>query len=156
MTTSTGSGLAYLSWPLSNGELMPKSSYDAARFSRALPSDLRGAGRAVVACRSRSGCTWPRRQGQWFDRAARRFALFGLCLIIAQGDRRRRRAEGTACANFGDAWHAGPAHTLATFSCIAYQNSRRYRPRRRPSRTVRPEAAARSSRSCCSRSSRKR
>ncbi len=27
LTTSTGSGLAYLDWPLSDGQLMPESSY---------------------------------------------------------------------------------------------------------------------------------
>jgi heme A synthase len=138
MTTSTGSGLAYLSWPLSNGELMPVSSYTT------LPGFLEHFHRifgALAGLLSLSLALWLHLgrdvEGQRFDRTARRTALFGLGLIIAQG------VIGGVGVLKGLPALTSVTHgtlaqlTLATFSCIAYQNSRRYRTTE-PVRTVRP------------------
>ena len=138
MTTSTGSGLAYLSWPLSNGELMPESSYTT------LPGFLEHFHRifgALAGLLSLALALWLHlgrdADGGRLDPLARRTAWFGLGLIIVQG------VIGGVGVLKGLPHVTSVTHgtlaqlTLATFSCIAYQNSRRYRTTE-PVRTVRP------------------
>ncbi|HEU4417820.1 MAG TPA: COX15/CtaA family protein [Planctomycetota bacterium] len=138
MTTSTGSGLVYLSWPLSNGELMPESSYTT------LPGFLEHFHRifgALAGLLSLALALWLHVgrdvDGERFDRMARHTAWFGLGLIIVQG------VIGGVGVLKGLPALTSVTHgtlaqlTLATFSCIAYQNSRRYRTTA-PVRTVRP------------------
>lgn len=81
MTTSTGSGLAYADWPLSDGQLMPESSYTT------LPGFLEHFHRLTAASAGLLSLTlmvwllrWP-----GMDRDVRRLAVLGLCLIVVQG-----------------------------------------------------------------------
>ena len=123
MTTSTGSGLAFADWPLSDGQLMPKSSYTT------LPGFFEHFHRlfgALAGFLSLWLAFWlhGKRLG---DIAVRRTAWFGLGLIIVQG------AFGGVgvllkLPTFTSVTHGTLAQlTLATFAWIAYQLSDRYR-----------------------------
>lgn len=126
MTTSTGSGLAYLDWPTSDGQLMPESSYTT------LPGFLEHFHRlfgATAGALSLSLVLWlqlGRRGGSWTD-AARRTAWFGLALIVVQG------VIGGVGVLQGLPALTSVTHgtlaqlTLATFAFVAYQLSDRYR-----------------------------
>lgn len=81
MTTSTGSGLAFLDWPTSDGEFMPERSYTT------VPGFLEHFHRLLGACAGLIVLTltiWLARHPS-ASRAARRTAWFGLGLIIVQG-----------------------------------------------------------------------
>jgi heme A synthase len=127
MTTSTGSGLAFLDWPLSDGHLMPERSYTT------LPGFFehfhRLAG-ATAGALSLSLALWlhlGRRDGTRIaDAAARRTAWLGLCLIVVQG------VIGGVGVLRGLPAVTSVTHgtlaqlTLATFACAAYQLSDRH------------------------------
>ncbi|HEX6811219.1 MAG TPA: COX15/CtaA family protein [Planctomycetota bacterium] len=137
MTTSTGSGLAYLDWPRSDGQLMPESSYTT------LPGFLEHFHRlfgALAGALSLSLALWlqlGRARGGYALEAASRTAWFGLGLIIVQG------VIGGVGVLKGLPAITSVTHgtlaqlTLATFSWIAYQLSGRYQTTA-PVRTVRP------------------
>ncbi len=123
MTTSTGSGLAFTDWPLSDGQLMPKSSYTT------LPGFFEHFHRlfgALAGILSLWLTFWL--QGQRFrDTAVQRTAWFGLGLIVVQGV---FGGVGVLLKlpTFTSVTHGTLAQlTLATFAWIAYQLSDRYR-----------------------------
>ena len=77
MTTSTGSGLAFADWPMSDGKLMPERSYTT------LPGFLEHFHRvfgAVAGLLSLWLAVWLWR-GQLGDNKARKTAWFGGCLL---------------------------------------------------------------------------
>ncbi|MEO6596115.1 MAG: COX15/CtaA family protein [Planctomycetota bacterium] len=129
MTTSTGSGLAYLDWPRSDGQLMPESSYTT------LPGFFEHFHRlfgATAGLLSLSLALWLHASRDRHDHrgvlaSARRTAWFGLCLIIAQG------VIGGVGVLKGLPAITSVTHgtlaqlTLATFACCTYQLSDRYR-----------------------------
>jgi cytochrome c oxidase assembly protein subunit 15 len=82
MTTSTGSGLAFADWPLSDGQLMPERSYTT------LPGFFehfhRLAG-ATAGLLSLSLALWLHLGQRLAGAGARRTAWFGLLLITVQG-----------------------------------------------------------------------
>ncbi|HEX5052266.1 MAG TPA: COX15/CtaA family protein [Planctomycetota bacterium] len=129
MTTSTGSGLVYLDWPTSDGQLMPESSYTT------LPGFLEHFHRlfgATAGALSLSLAIWLH-VGRGLDGArsappgARATAWGGLGLIIVQG------VVGGVGVRLGLPAVTSVTHgilaqlTLATFAWIAYQLSNRYR-----------------------------
>lgn len=122
MTTSTGSGLAFLDWPLSDGQLMPERSY------RTLPGFFEHFHRLFGACAgllSLSLMVWLRRAAP--GSPAARTALFGLVLIIVQGV-----VGGVGVLKslpaITSVTHGTLAQlTLATFAWLAYQLSDRHR-----------------------------
>lgn len=123
LTTSTGSGLAFADWPLSDGGLMPERSY------RTLPGFLEHFHRlfgALAGFLSLWLTLWL--QGKRLgDPFVRRTAWFGLCLIIVQGV---FGGVGVLLQlpTFTSATHGTLAQlTLATFAWLAYQLSDRYR-----------------------------
>jgi len=123
MTTSTGSGMAYSDYPLSDGQLMPESSYTTIpgfleHFHRlfAVSAGLMSLALALWLQAWRLG-----------DARVRRTAWFGGCLILVQG-----LVGGTGVLNdlpaVTSVTHGTLAQlTLATFAWIAYQLSDRYR-----------------------------
>jgi hypothetical protein len=123
MTTSTGSGMAYPDYPLSDGQLMPESSYTTIpgfleHFHRlfAVSAGLMSLALALWLQAWRLG-----------DARVRRTAWFGGCLILVQG-----LVGGTGVLNdlpaVTSVTHGTLAQlTLATFAWIAYQLSDRYR-----------------------------
>lgn len=123
MTTSTGSGLAYADWPLSNGQLMPESSYTTIpgfleHFHRLFASaaGLIALALAIWLSVARVG-----------DRCVRRCAWFGGCMVLLQGV-----VGGTgvlaSLPALTSVTHGTLAQlTLAMFAWIAYQLSDRYR-----------------------------
>lgn len=123
MTTSTGSGLAYPDYPLSDGQLLPASSYTT------IPGFLEHFHRLFAASAgllSLSLWLWlhVRRLG---DSRVRGWAFGGGCLIFAQG---LFGGFGVLLKlpAFTSVTHATLAQlTLATFAFIAYQLSDRYR-----------------------------
>ncbi len=123
MTTSTGSGLVYRTWPDSDGELMPRSSYTTVpgfleHFHRLF------AGSAGLMALSLA--LWLQFGGRG-DARARRTAWFGGCLILVQG----------VLGGLGVLLELPPVTsvlhgtlaqlTLATFAWLAYQLSARHR-----------------------------
>lgn len=123
MTTSTGSGLAYPDYPLSDGQLMPESSYTT------LPGFLEHFHRLFAASAGLVALAialWLH-FGRLGEPLARRTAWCGGCLILAQG----------LFGGFGvllqlpavtSITHATLAQlTLATFAWLAYQLSERHR-----------------------------
>jgi heme A synthase len=123
MTTSTGSGLAYPDYPLSDGQLMPESSYTT------IPGFLEHFHRLFAASAGLLSLSlWLWLQiGQLGDRRVRRWAFGGGCLILAQG---LFGGFGVLLKlpAFTSVTHATLAQlTLATFAYIAYQLSDRYR-----------------------------
>lgn len=133
MTTSTGSGLAFRDWPLSDGQLMPASSYTT------LPGFFEHFHRlfgALAGALTLSLAVWlhSRRLG---DGSVRRTAWFALGLIVVQGV---FGGVGVLLQlpAFTSVTHATLAQlTLATFAWLAYQLSDRYR-NTPPLRTVPP------------------
>ncbi len=124
MTTSTGSGLAFADWPLSDGSVMPPRSYTT------LPGFFEHFHRlfgALAGALSLGLWAWLHFGGGVADRAARRTATLGLGLIIVQGV-----IGGVGVLKSLPAvtsvTHATLAQlTLATFAWLAYQLSERYR-----------------------------
>lgn len=126
LTTSTGSGLAYLDWPTSEGQLMPESSYTTLpgfleHFHRLFGATA-GALSLWLACWLQAT-----RRGDAALDAAARTAWFGLALIVVQG------VIGGVGVLKGLPALTSVTHgtlaqlTLATFAFIAYQLSDRYR-----------------------------
>lgn len=122
MTTSTGSGLAFLDWPLSDGQLMPERSY------RTLPGFFEHFHRmfgALAGLLSLSLTVWLWRIAP--GTAACRTAIGGLALIVTQGV-----VGGVGVLKSLPAvtsvTHGTLAQvTLATFAWLTYQLSERYR-----------------------------
>lgn len=123
MTTSTGSGLAYPDYPLSDGQWLPESSYTTLagfleHFHRVFAASA-GIIALVIA-------VWLQ-VGRLGDTRARRTAWFGGCLLLVQA----------LFGGFGvllelpavtSVTHATLAQlTLATFAWLAYQLSARHR-----------------------------
>jgi len=122
MTTSTGSGLAFTDWPLSDGKLMPERSLTT------MPGFLEHFHRifgAIAGLLALWLAIWLQK-GQLGDAKARKTAWFGGCLILAQGlfGGIGVRLELPV---FTSVVHGTLAQiTLATFTWIAYQLSDRY------------------------------
>jgi cytochrome c oxidase assembly protein subunit 15 len=122
MTTSTGSGLAYKTYPTSDGEWLPRSSYTTIpgfleHFHRLFAMS---AGLLALAI-----ALWLQ-VGRLGDARARRTAWFGGCLILAQG---LFGGFGVLLElpAFTSVTHATLAQlTLATFAWLTYQLSDRY------------------------------
>lgn len=122
LTTSTGSGMAYPDWPLSDGQVMPESSYTTLpgffeHFHRLAASS---AGLMALAL-----ALWLH-FGRIGQALVRRTAWCGGCLILLQGV-----VGGTGVLNnlpaVTSVTHGTLAQlTLATFAWIAYQLSDRY------------------------------
>ncbi|MFO1077269.1 MAG: COX15/CtaA family protein [Planctomycetota bacterium] len=122
MTTSTGSGMAFLDWPMSDGQLMPERAFHEApaffeHFHRVIAAS---AGLLAVWL-----CAWLvlRRVGPG---AARGTAAAGLLVIIVQGT-----IGGLGVLKNLPYWssitHGTLAQlTLATFACVAWQLSGSY------------------------------
>ncbi|MEC9047150.1 MAG: COX15/CtaA family protein [Planctomycetota bacterium] len=122
LTTSTGSGMAYADWPLSDSQLMPESSYTQLphfleHFHRVFAS-----GTGLVAL---SLWIWLAVSGR-ADRRATRTAFLGGCLVLLQGV-----VGGTGVLlnlpAVTSVTHGTLAQlTLATFGWLTYQLSSRY------------------------------
>ena len=123
MTTSTGSGLAYPDWPLSDGQVMPESSYTT------LPGFLEHFHRLFASLTGLLALAlwlW-----LYFGRlgtvAARRTAFLGGLLTLIQG------VIGGTGVLAGLPAASSVAHgtlaqlTVATFAWVSYQLSERYR-----------------------------
>jgi cytochrome c oxidase assembly protein subunit 15 len=123
LTTSTGSGMAYADWPLSDGQLMPESSYTE------LPGFFEHFHRLIASSAGLIAL------GLWLwlllggraDRKAVMTAFFGGCLVLVQGI-----VGGTGVLNnlpaASSVTHGTLAQLiLATFGWLAYQLSGRYR-----------------------------
>lgn len=122
MTTSTGSGLAYADWPLSDGQLMPASSYTTVpgfleHFHRLFGATLGllALALAIWLQATRNGTPW-----------VRRCAWLGGCLILVQGI-----IGGTGVLRELPALNSATHGTLAQlvfalFAWIAYQLSTRH------------------------------
>lgn len=123
LTTSTGSGLAFADWPLSDGELMPESSYTT------LPGFLEHfhrlfAGLAVLLALSLAIWLQSKKLG---DAKARATAWLGGSLILTQGIIGGVGVlKGLPAAT--SVTHGTLAQlTLSTFAWATYQLSDRYR-----------------------------
>jgi heme A synthase len=137
LTTSTGSGMAYPDWPLSDGQLMPESSYTTLagfleHFHRLFATS---AGLVALAI-----ALWLH-LGRLADRAARVTAWGGGCLLLVQGI-----VGGTGVLKnlpaITSVTHGTLAQlTLATFAWLAYQLSERHR--RTPPATSAPPGSGR-------------
>lgn len=123
LTTSTGSGMAYADWPLSDGQLMPESSYTE------LPGFFEHFHRLIASSAGLIAL------GLWIwllvggraDRKAVMTSFFGGCLVLTQGI-----VGGTGVLNnlpaASSVTHGTLAQLiLATFGWLAYQLSGRYR-----------------------------
>jgi len=123
LTTSTGSGMAYADWPLSDGQLMPESSYTE------LPGFFEHFHRLIASSAGLIAL------GLWIwlligghaDRRATMTAFFGGCLVLIQGV-----VGGTGVLMnlpaVSSVTHGTLAQLiLATFGWLAYQLSGRYR-----------------------------
>lgn len=123
MVTSTGSGMAFTDWPLSDGQLMPERSYTTLpgffeHFHR-----IAGAIAGLLSI-GLVAMTWSERGSA---AAATRTALLGLVLIIVQG----------VVGGVGVRWNlplvTSATHgtlaqvTIATFAIVGYQLSPRWR-----------------------------
>ena len=123
LTTSTGSGMAYADWPLSDGQVMPESSYTQLphffeHFHRLFASS---AGLIALGL-----WIWLAVTGR-ADRRATRTAFLGGCLVLTQGV-----IGGTGVLlnlpAVTSVTHGTLAQlTLATFGWLTYQLSSRYR-----------------------------
>lgn len=122
MTTSTGSGLAYRTWPDSDGELMPVSSYTTLAGFLEHFHRLFGAFAGLLTIWL---AVWTQLRAA--ASGVRKLAWFALGLIIVQGV-----IGGTGVLNelpaVSSIAHGTLAQlTLATFACLAYQLSGRHR-----------------------------
>lgn len=125
MTTSTGSGLAFLDWPLSDGKLMPERSLTT------LPGFFEHFHRifgALAGMLSLGLWAWVEYgQGLQVERATRLLARGGLALIVVQG------VVGGVGVLKGLPALTSVTHgtlaqlTLALFAVLAYQLSERHR-----------------------------
>jgi|GEM_PF-6384276 len=123
LTTSTGSGMAYADWPLSDGQFMPESSYTQIphfleHFHRLLASSA-----GLIAL---SLWLWLA-FGVRADRRATRTAFLGGCLVLTQGV-----IGGTGVLKglpaVTSVTHGTVAQLiLAVFGWLTYQLSSRYR-----------------------------
>jgi len=123
MTTSTGSGMAFVTWPLSDGELMPERSYTTLpgffeHFHRLLG--------ALAGALTLSLALWLH-LARLGSARVRRTAWLALLLIVVQGV-----IGGVGVLKnlpvLSSVTHGVLAQlTLATFACIAYQLSERHR-----------------------------
>ncbi len=123
LTTSTGSGMAYADWPLSDGQLMPESSYTQLphffeHFHRLFASSA-----GLIALGLWIWLAWSGRA----DRRATRTAFLGGCLVLTQGV-----IGGTGVLlnlpAVTSVTHGTLAQlTLATFGWLTYQLSDRCR-----------------------------
>jgi heme a synthase len=122
MTTSTGSGLAFADWPLSDGQLMPERSYTT------LPGFFEHFHRVFGALAGLlSLSTWAWLQFGSVVSPARKTAAIGLVLIVVQGVVGGIGVLKSLPA-FTSVVHGSLAQlTLATFACLAYQLSDRHR-----------------------------
>jgi len=123
LTTSTGSGLAFADWPLSDGQLMPESSY------KTLPGFFEHFHRlfaSLAGVLSLSLALWLQGKGLG-DAKARATAWLGGCLILTQGIIGGVGVlEGLPAIT--SVTHGTLAQlTLATFVWVTYQLSERYR-----------------------------
>ena len=123
LTTSTGSGMAYADWPLSDGQVMPESSYTQLphffeHFHRLFASSAGLVALSLWIWLAVTGCA---------DRRATRTAFLGGCLVLTQGI-----IGGTGVLlnlpAVTSVTHGTLAQlTLATFGWLTYQLSARYR-----------------------------
>jgi heme a synthase len=123
MTTSTGSGLAYPDYPLSDGQLLPESSYKTVAGFLEHFHRMAAATTGLLALALALWLTF----GRCGDAAARRTAWGGGYLVLAQG---LFGGFGVLLKlpAFTSVVHATLAQlTLATFAWLAYQLSDRYR-----------------------------
>lgn len=123
MTTSTGSGLAYPDWPLSDGQVMPESSYTTIPGFLEHFHRLFAAGAGLIAL----GLALWLHFGRLGEHLVRRCAWLGGCLILVQGV-----VGGTGVLKnlpaVTSVTHGTLAQlTLAMFAWIAYQLSDRWR-----------------------------
>jgi len=123
MTTSTGSGMAFVTWPLSDGELMPERSYTT------LPGFFEHFHRlfgAVAGALTLALALWLQ-LARLGSANMRRTAWFALVLIVVQGCIGGLGVlKNLPVAN--SIAHGTLAQlTLATFAVLAYQLSDRYR-----------------------------
>lgn len=123
LTTSTGSGLAFADWPMSDGELMPERSYTT------LPGFFEHFHRVfagLAGLLSLSLALWLHFK-QLGDKKARATAWFGGCIILTQGIIGGVGVlKGLPAAT--SVTHGTLAQlTLSTFVWITYQLSQRYR-----------------------------
>ena len=138
LTTSTGSGMAYADWPLSNGHVMPESSYTTLpgfleHFHRLFASSVGLMALALWILLLRDPTA---------NRAQRVAAFVGGLLVLVQGV-----FGGVGVLlnlpTFTSVTHATLAQlTLATFGCVAYLLSSRYR-RTAPVTSVAPGSGRR-------------
>jgi heme A synthase len=123
MTTSTNSGLAYPDWPLSDGQLMPESSYTT------IPGFLEHFHRLFAATAGLIALAlalWLH-FGRLADARARRTAWWGGCLVLVQGVFGGVGVR-LLLPTVTSVTHATLAQlTLAMFAWVAYQLSDRYR-----------------------------
>jgi len=122
LTTSTGSGMAYADWPLSDGQLMPESSYTQLphffeHFHRLFASTTGLVALSLWLWLAIRGCA---------DRRATRTAFFGGCLVLTQGIIGGTGVLLNLPAVTSVAHGTLAQLTLATFGWLAYQLSERY------------------------------
>lgn len=122
MTTSTGSGLAFADWPLSDGELMPERSLTT------VPGFLEHFHRifgGIAGLLALTLAIWLQKE-QLGDAKARKTAWIGGCLILTQGLFGGIGVK-LQLPVFTSVVHGTLAQvTLATFAWLAYQLSARY------------------------------
>ena len=115
LTTSTGSGMAYADWPLSDGQFMPESSYTQIphfleHFHRLLASSA-----GLIAL---SLWLWLAFGGR-ADRRATRTAFLGGCLVLTQGIISMNGEEGQQF----DAWDAYECK-YTCLHCVAHKTNK--------------------------------
>lgn len=123
LTTSTGSGMAFLDWPLSDGELMPERSYTTLpgffeHFHRLLG--------ALAGLLTLSLASWLQ-LARLGSANVRRTAWFALVLIVVQGVIGGVGVLKNLPAVSSISHGVLAQLTLATFACLAYQLSERHR-----------------------------
>lgn len=125
LTTSTGSGMAYADWPLSDGQLMPESSYTTLpgffeHFHR-LAAASTGLLALALALWLQFGC------GARVALRTRATAWIGGCLILAQGVIGGLGVLKNTPALFSITHGTLAQLVFATFAWLAYQLTERHR-----------------------------